>query len=80
MTCCVEIVNTVRLNLLATTGIVDISWYDFWSNEVYRHSFSTACCHDFLGDSINEKKKLCACCGRKIDYSNVIKKELHETV
>lgn len=62
-----------------TTGIIDISWYGFWSNEVYRHSFSTACCHDSLGDSIDEKKKLCACCGRKIDYSNVIKKELHET-
>lgn len=22
-----------------TTGIIDISWYGFWSNEVYRHSF-----------------------------------------
>lgn len=62
-----------------TTGIVDISWYGFCSSEVYRHSFSTACCNDFLGDSIDKKKRLCACCGRKIDYSNVIKKELHET-
>ena len=62
-----------------TTGIIDISWYGFWSNEVYRHSFSTACCNDFLGDSINRKKKFCACCGRKIDYNNIIKKEIYET-
>ena len=62
-----------------TTGIVDISWYGFWSREVYRHSFSTACCGDSLGNSIDKKKKFCACCGRKIDYDNVIKKELHET-
>lgn len=62
-----------------TTGIVDISWYDFWSSEVYRHSFSTACCGDSLGDSIDMRKKLCSCCGRKIDYNHIIKKELHET-
>ncbi len=62
-----------------TTGIVDISWYGFWSSEVYRHSFSTACCGDSLGNPIDKKKKFCACCGRKIDYDNIIKKELHET-
>ena len=62
-----------------STGIVDISWYGFWSSEVYRHSFSTACCGDSLGDSIDKKKKLCSCCGRKIDYNHIINKEMHET-
>lgn len=62
-----------------STGVVDISWYGFWSSEVYRHSFSTACCEDNLGNSIDKEKKFCTCCGRKIDYDNVIKKELHET-
>ena len=62
-----------------STGVVDISWYGFWSSEVYRHSFSTACCGDSLGDSIDKKKKLCSCCGRKIDYNHIINKEMHET-
>lgn len=62
-----------------STGVVDISWYGFWSSDVYRHSFATACCGDSLGDSIDKKKKLCSCCGRKIDYNHIINKEMHET-